>query len=51
MKIKDEDWNPGYSSNSGWISYEKRWFCNENKIIHQNIKEKQNCKYCKEYGK
>lgn len=48
-----EDWNPGYwkVSKEGlgeiWIPYEKKWFCNENKVIHSSENEKNNCKYCK----
>jgi hypothetical protein len=54
MKIKDEDWNPGYwkskkdSLIEEFIAYEKSWYCDDNKIIHKSLKEKQNCKYCKE---
>lgn len=49
-----ETWNPGYwkinkdGFGETFIAYEKRWFCNENKVIHASIKQKQNCKYCKE---
>lgn len=45
--MEDKEWNPGYYNVKGeYIQYEKRWYCNENKSIHQNIKEKDNCKYC-----
>lgn len=45
--MTDDNWNPGYFNKfSQWMEYEKRWFCNKNKIIHQHLKEKENCKYC-----
>jgi|GEM_PF-6067500 len=45
--MKEKEWNPGYYDvKKGFIPYEKRWYCNENKVIHQNVKEKDNCKYC-----
>jgi hypothetical protein len=28
------------------IFYEVSFYCNENKIIHSNLKEKNNCKQC-----
>jgi hypothetical protein len=43
------DWNPGYYDKwNDFIPYEKKWYCNQNKVIHQSEKEKNNCKYCKE---
>lgn len=46
--MKEEEWNPGYyDKNEVFQPYEKRWYCNENKIIHNSEKEKNNCKYCK----
>lgn len=39
------------------IYYETSFYCNTNKIIHKNLKQKLNCKYCitdeiiNEYGK
>ena len=50
--MKDEDWNPGYwkvnkdTLGETWVNYDKNWFCNENKIIHNSEKEKNNCKFC-----
>jgi len=47
-----EEWNPGYwrikkgTLFEEFIPYEKRWYCSENKIIHQNEKQKDSCKYC-----
>jgi hypothetical protein len=42
-----EEWNPGYYDKwENFIPYEKKWYCNENKRIHQSEKEKNNCKYC-----
>jgi len=42
-------WNPGYINNNNiFVHYEKKWFCNTNKIIHQNEKELNNCQYCTE---
>lgn len=44
----NDEWNPGfYNKDNDFIPYEKRWYCNENKIIHGSLKEKENCKYCK----
>lgn len=54
MKIIKESWNPSYekynSKLRGFeiIYYDKAWYCQENKIIHGNEKEKDNCKYCKD---
>lgn len=42
-----KEWNPGYYDKwENFIAYEKKWYCNPNKIIHQSEKEKNNCKYC-----
>lgn len=47
-----KEWNPGYwrikkgTLFEEFIPYEKKWYCNQNKIIHQSEKEKNNCKYC-----
>lgn len=41
-------WNPGYYNTKGvFIQYEKKWYCNENKIIHNSENEMKMCKYCK----
>ena len=47
--MKTDDWNPSYKNykTGEIIFYEKKWYCNENKIIHQNEKEFKNCKHCK----
>lgn len=47
----NEEWNPGFwkinkDGREVWIDYEKKWYCNENKIIHGNEKEYLNCQYC-----
>ena len=47
-----ENWKPGFWKHSKdglgliWVDYEKRWFCNTNKIIHQSVNEYINCKDC-----
>jgi hypothetical protein len=42
-----EEWKPGYYDKwENFIPYDKKWYCNENKRIHQSEKEKNNCKYC-----
>ena len=42
-----QEWNPGYTDEHGkFIEYEKRWYCNHNKVIHGSGKEFNNCKYC-----
>lgn len=33
-------WNPGYEKDGNFIPYEKKWYCNHNKLIHQSEKEK-----------
>jgi len=34
-------WNPGYYDKwNNFIPYEKKWYCNHNKLIHQSEKEK-----------
>jgi len=47
---KQDSWNPGYYKYKDFkeifIPYEKKWFCNTNKIIHGNEKEFLNCKDC-----
>jgi hypothetical protein len=46
------EWNPGYwkikkgTLFEEFIPYEKKWYCPQNKVIHQSEKEKNNCKYC-----
>ena len=46
----DKVWNPGYYDKwNNFIPYEKKWYCNHNKVIHQSEKEKNNCKHCIEY--
>jgi hypothetical protein len=51
----DNGWNPGYwkinykTFREEFIPYEKKWYCNHNKVIHQSEKEKNNCKHCIEY--
>ena len=40
------EFNPGYESLKGFVEYEKSYFCNENKIIHPNLKSVLNCKHC-----
>lgn len=36
-------WNPGYYDKwNKFIPYEKKWYCNHNKLIHQSEKEKEN---------
>ena len=43
-------WNPGYYDKwNNFIPYEKKWYCNHNKLIHQSEKEKEkdNCSHCK----
>jgi len=51
----DNGWNPGYwrikkgTLFEEFIPYEKKWYCTNNKIIHQSEKEKNNCKHCIEY--
>ena len=43
-------WNPGYYDKwENFHPYEKKWYCTNNKIIHQSEKEKNNCKHCIEY--
>ncbi len=38
---------PGYyDKNNVFIEYEKRWYCSENKTIHNSKKEFTNCKKC-----
>lgn len=49
-----KDWQPGRETWIGkgenrkrqWVPYEKAWFCNTNKIIHNNEKQVLSCKYC-----
>ena len=46
-----DDWNPGYwKPGKGlgeiFVPYEKKWYCNENKLIHNSKEEVKNCKYC-----
>jgi hypothetical protein len=42
------EWNPGYYDKWGvFHPYEKKWFCNFHKLIHQSEKEKNNCQHCK----
>lgn len=48
-----DNWNPGYwkpdkELGEVFVPYEKKWYCNENKLIHGSKKEVENCKYCKE---
>ena len=51
----DKEWNPGYwkinykTFREEFIPYEKKWYCNFHKLIHQSEKEKNNCKHCIEY--
>lgn len=51
----EKEWNPGYwkinykTFREEFIPYEKKWYCNFHKIIHQSEKEKNNCKHCIEY--
>ena len=41
-------WNPGYYDKwENFIPYEKKWYCNHNKLIHQSEKEMNNCQHCK----
>lgn len=48
----EKEWNPGYwrikkgTLFEEFIPYEKKWYCFQNKVIHQSEKEKNNCKYC-----
>lgn len=43
----NKEWNPGYYDLKGnFIIYEKKYYCNENKIIHGSEKEFQNCLKC-----
>ena len=43
----NDEWNPGYyDENNTFIKYEKSWYCNNNKIIHNSEKEYLNCKSC-----
>jgi hypothetical protein len=43
----DNGWNPGYYDKwENFHPYEKKWYCTNNKIIHQSEKEKNNCKHC-----
>jgi hypothetical protein len=47
--IKDViEYNPGYYDykKDCWISYERKWFCQENKIIHNSAKDFINCTHC-----
>lgn len=45
--MKVINYNPGYYNKYVvFIPYEKKYYCNENKIIHQNEKELSNCKFC-----
>jgi hypothetical protein len=48
--IEWDNWNPGYWKLAGlgeiFIPYEKKWYCNTNKLIHSSKKEVLNCKYC-----
>lgn len=50
----DKDWNPGfYKLVKGtiffeFVPYEKKWYCNYYKLIHQSEKEKNNCNHCKD---
>jgi len=50
-----KEWNPGYwkinykTFREEFIPYEKKWYCNFHKLIHQSEKEKNNCKHCIEY--
>jgi hypothetical protein len=47
-----QDWNPGFTDKDGnFHPYEKRWYCNHNKIIHGSEKEYKNCKYCNSENK
>jgi hypothetical protein len=42
-----DNWNPGYYDKWGiFYPYEKKWYCNTNKLIHSSKKEVLNCKYC-----
>lgn len=44
---KEEEWNPGYMDiKKGWISFDKAWYCNENKLIHYSEKEFKKCVHC-----
>ena len=48
--MKSVEWNPGYYDKwENFHPYEKKWYCVNNKIIHQSEKEKNNCKHCIEY--
>lgn len=43
------EWNPGFYDKWGnFYPYEKKWYCNKNKVIHQSEKEKNNCQHCKD---
>lgn len=49
--MNSKEWNPGFIKYNGdgtesFILYEKRWYCNKNKIIHGNENEYLNCKFC-----
>lgn len=40
-------WNPGYYDKwENFIPYEKKWYCNHNKLIHQTEKEMNKCQHC-----
>lgn len=42
-------WNPGYYDKwNNFIQYEKKWYCNHNKQIHQSEKEADKCPHCKD---
>jgi hypothetical protein len=47
--IKDVfDWNPGFYDykKECFVPYEKKWYCEENKIIHGSIREFTSCNSC-----
>lgn len=49
-----KEWNPGFwrikkgTLFEEFVPYEKKWYCDYHKLIHQSEKEKNNCKYCSE---
>lgn len=51
--MKINDWNPCYFDykKNIWIFYEKKWYCNTNKVIHGNENEYNKCKDCQQNHK
>jgi hypothetical protein len=46
MEYRNE-WRPGYYDKHGvFIEYERKWYCNETKTIHDSEKEFLKCPHC-----